>query len=106
VYLWIVPAQVAGDWRTRVPLPSGLAEVALDIDQRYQMLSGTAQVGDRRYPIENATVRGAQVFFAFGAGESAVRVQAQLVADRLVGRVITADERTHPWRAQRAKPEG
>ncbi len=101
VYLWIVPARAGGEWRTRVPLPSGLAEVRLEIDQRYQMLSGTAQVGDKRYELERAFVRGPLVFFRFGEGESAVRFQAQLFTDRMVGRVTTADDRTHPWRALR-----
>jgi hypothetical protein len=106
VYLWIVPAQAAGEWRARVPLPSGLAEVVLEIDQRYQMLSGYAQVGDQRHPLERAYVRGPRVFFGFGEGAAAVRFQGQLFADRMVGRVTTADERTHPWRAQRVKPQG
>jgi hypothetical protein len=106
VYLWIVPGQAAGEWRTQVPLPSGRADVVLEIDQRYQMLSGFAQVGDRRHALERAFMRGPRVFFRFGEGASAVRFEGQLFADRMVGRVTTADERTHVWRAQRRKPAG
>jgi hypothetical protein len=106
VYLWIVPARVAGEWRTRVPLPEGLAEVSLAFDQQFQQLSGTARIGERRYAIEQALVRGPRVFFRFGSGADALRFDGQLVAERLVGRVTTADDRTHPWRAVRGKPPG
>jgi hypothetical protein len=104
VYLWIIPARAEGRWRTRVPLPSGLAEVTLAIDQQFQSLSGTARIGERELEIERAFVRGPHVFFRFGEGAEQVRFQGQLFTDRMVGRVTTADDRTHPWRALRVPP--
>ena len=103
IYLWIIPARAEGQWQTRVPLPSGLADVTLSIDQQFQALSGTARVGPRELPIERAFVRGPLVFMRFGDGEEAVRFQGHLFTDRMVGRVTTADDRTHPWRALRVK---
>jgi hypothetical protein len=44
------------------------------------------------------------VFMRFGDGDEAVRFQGHLFTDRMVGRVTTADDRTHPWRALRLKP--
>jgi hypothetical protein len=101
VYLWVVPARAEGRWRTRVPLPRGPMEIALELDQQFQALSGTARVGERRYGIERAFVRGPFVFFRFGEGADALRFQGHLATDRMVGRVTTADDRTYPWRALR-----
>jgi hypothetical protein len=106
VYLWIIPARAEGRWRTRVPLPSGLAEVALDIGQQFQALEGTARIGARTLELERAFVRGPHVFFRFGEGAESVRFQGQLFTDRMVGRVTTADGRTHPWRALRVPAGG
>ena len=106
IYLWIIPARAEGRWRTRVPLPSGLAEVMLDIDQQFQALSGTARIGSRELPIERAFLRGPLVFMRFGDGDEAVRFQGHLFTDRMVGRVTTADDRNHPWRALRVKSDG
>lgn len=103
VYLWVIPARVEGAWRTRVPLPRGPMEIALDLGQRYQAVSGEARVGDRRFEIERAFVRGPFVFFRFGEGEDALRFQGHLATDRIVGRVTTADDRTFPWRALRER---
>jgi hypothetical protein len=103
VYLWIVPARAQGRWRTRAPLPGGPAEVTLAIEQQFQSLSGTAEVGGRSLPLERAFVRGPLVFFRFGDGAEAVRFQGHLFTDRMVGRVTTADDRTHPWRALRLR---
>lgn len=103
VYLWVIPARAEGRWRTRVPLPQGPMELALEFDQQFQALSGTARVGERLYEIERAFVRGPFVFFRFGEGSDALRFQGHLATDRIVGRVTTADDRTHPWRALRER---
>lgn len=101
VYLWVVPAQAAGQWRTRLPLPDGLEEASLSLDQRFQTLAGTARVGMRELPVEQALVRGPHVFFRLGEGAARLRFQGRVFAERMVGRVTTADERTHAWRAVR-----
>jgi hypothetical protein len=102
VYLWIVPAQAAGQWRTKLPLSGGLTNATLSIEQRFQALEGTARLGDRELAIEDALVRGPHVFFGVGEGAGRLRFQGRVFADRMVGRVTTADERTHAWRAVRA----
>jgi hypothetical protein len=102
VYLWIVPAQAAGQWRTRLPLPGGFAEATLALEQRFQVLEGVARIGAHELPVEEALVRGPHVFFGVGEGPERLRFQGRVFADRMVGRVTTADERTHAWRAVRA----
>ncbi|QZH73915.1 MAG: methyltransferase domain-containing protein [Erythrobacter sp.] len=59
-YLWVVPAQVAGEWRLEV---DGQA-VPLVLEQRYQEVSGTATVAGEVRPIA-AVLRGGELRFSF-----------------------------------------
>ncbi len=57
-YLWIVPANVEGDWR----LPQGL----LTLTQKYQMLTGTLTVGGKQTPISEGRMNGEAISFVVG----------------------------------------
>ncbi len=46
VFLWIVPAKVAGTWDWTVPLTSGPRQYAANLDQRFQQVAGTALAGN------------------------------------------------------------
>jgi hypothetical protein len=62
-YLWIVPADVAGNWTFRQP--GGGLTIGASIAQQYQMLSGNASVGGRESPITGGRMRGAQIELSF-----------------------------------------
>jgi SAM-dependent methyltransferase len=102
IYLWVVPAMVMGEWKTRVPLAGGAREVTLDLAQSFQSLSGAASVRGKSIPLERAYVRGQFVFFRFPYDGGAVRFEGRATKDRIVGKVTTPDGSTHPWRALRA----
>jgi hypothetical protein len=102
LYLWIVPAQVAGGWRTTVPLRGRATEIELDLTQHYQSLAGVASVRGEMIGLERGYVRGPSIFMRFPYGGATVRFEGRAGADRIVGRVTTPDGRTHPWRALRA----
>lgn len=104
VHLWIVPAQLAGRWETRVPVGDGTMEIELDLEQAFQNLGGFARIDGTARPIERAEVKGRYVAFRVDAPEGgAIRFQGHASADRIVGQVATPDGRTHPWRALRVK---
>ena len=44
VYLWVVPAKVAGHWQVRAALPGGEHGFDLELRQRYQELDGFARI--------------------------------------------------------------
>lgn len=58
-FLWIVPAQVAGNWK----INAGGEPLELRLEQKYQMLSGRAQAGKKSYDIRTGRVRGEEVYF-------------------------------------------
>jgi hypothetical protein len=55
---WIVPAKVQGKWK----LPNG----ELELEQKYQMLSGTAKIGNAAGQISGGKMTGDQIAFSVG----------------------------------------
>ena len=61
IYLWIVPAKVAGSWTWQV----GGDTYKADLKQQYQMASGTLTLpGGRQVPVESPVLSGENLSFA------------------------------------------
>jgi SAM-dependent methyltransferase len=85
--LYVVPAKAGGRWR--------LADGELVLEQRFQMLSGTALLHGTRTPIENGRLRGAEISF---------RVQGDEYVGRVMGDVMKGQVKGHAageWSAMR-----
>ena len=108
LHLWLVPARLAGGWRTRVPLArtGGPMEVELELEQNFQELGGRAKAGGRVFPIERGFVHGELLFFRFGSGEDALLFKGRATNERIVGRITDAQGHEYPWRALRQKAAG
>jgi SAM-dependent methyltransferase len=66
VYLWYVPAQVAGRWE----ISGGPQGLSVLLQQRFQMIEGTASINGRSVPLTNARLRGDAIEFTVAfAGE-------------------------------------
>jgi SAM-dependent methyltransferase len=68
-YLYIVPAKVAGTWK----LPRG----TLTLDQRFQLVTGTLETGDKTLQVTNGRLHGDQITFTAGGTEYAGRVDGE-----------------------------
>lgn len=88
LYMWIVPARVAGRWR----VTANGRTVDADFAQRYQDFTGT--VGDAR--IELGQLRGARLQFAADLGDGRRVWQGRVDGDRIV-----SAEPDRPWQAVR-----
>jgi SAM-dependent methyltransferase len=86
IFLWIVPAAVAGSWS----LSFGDGRMAqLDLEQRFQTLSGTLSGGDGTRPIGAGRLTGAEFQFDVDGDVLRGRVEgADLVGDGWRGRRI------------------
>jgi hypothetical protein len=62
MYLWVIPADVAGMWRVRL----GEREALLNLTQRYQVLGGTLALDGRELVLTEGKVSGDQVTFTAG----------------------------------------
>src|ERR1017187_8783838 len=64
VYLWIVPARVAGSWRLQVEGAGAEQAMELEFTQRFQEISGIAKRTRGRTLLQSAHLRGPEIRFA------------------------------------------
>lgn len=112
IYMWIVPARVAGGWEWELTVAGRRIEYAAFFDQQFQMLEGVARAGDRREVLES-TLRGADITFKLritldGLGQTQHEFRGTVDQDQIVGTVTVtpadAASVTMPFRARRADP--
>jgi hypothetical protein len=68
VFLWIVPAKVAGRWRGRVALPDGLRTVEIELNQRFQEVNGLARIDGQITQLWEAKLSGERLSFVLVDG--------------------------------------
>ncbi len=77
IYLWIIPAQVAGTWQSELQLRGKPVRYEIALEQEYQMVSGTVRAGGRSAKVERASLRGDQLTFEFTADMGAGSMKHQ-----------------------------
>jgi hypothetical protein len=75
LYLWLVPADVAGMWRTSV----AERDAVLNLTQHYQAVGGTLSLDGRELPIQEAALRGDRLSFAAGTFAFSGRVSGDVI---------------------------
>jgi SAM-dependent methyltransferase len=99
VYLWYVPAQVAGKWE----IAGGPQGLSILLQQRFQKIEGTAAVNGRTVPLQNATLRGDTIEFTVALdGGKPMLFRGRVDGDKMVPRV-EAGAMTG-WSAVRTSP--
>ncbi len=84
VYFWIVPAKVGGKWQI-----DGGQKMTLDIDQKYQFITGKADVGGKTVEITDGKLTGANITF---------KVDGKTFTGKVSGDSIVGDG----WKATKA----
>jgi SAM-dependent methyltransferase len=92
VVLYVVPAQVAGAWRLG-------EDEWLTLEQSYQKIYGTYQIGGVTVPIDNGRLRGEDIRFTVNQVEYSGRISGSGMAGVAKGRVV------REWRASRLKAD-
>jgi SAM-dependent methyltransferase len=104
VYLWVVPASVAGDWRWRAAGADGDVELALT--QRFQVLAGSPRIGGRTGRLEDGRVRGDRIRFILHS-DAGGRAERREYEGRVSGDTISGTVRHEgvesAWQAMRVK---
>jgi hypothetical protein len=81
VYMWIVPAQGAGRWQGKMPVAGGqLLPVEFDLEQRFQLLTGSVTLGGRAATLVFAEMVGHELNVIFDAESGGKRVRHELLA--------------------------
>jgi len=80
VYLWHVPAQVAGRWRTEIPVAGRLVPFEFELEQRFQVVTGrAAAIASRPTRLQTPRLRSDALSFTveLGPGRPPVRYEFQ-----------------------------
>ena len=110
IYMWIVPARVAGGWNWDLTVGGRTLPYGATLEQRFQEIEGAARAGDRREVLTDATLRGDEIAFSLvitldGLGLTRHEFAGKVDGDEIVGtaRVTPAQQETIsvPWRARR-----
>ncbi len=108
VFLWIVPAQVGGRWRTTVALPAGERSFDIEIRQKFQEIDGLARYDKKVAGLWNPTLTGERISFVIvddsGPVESNLYFEGRVAGDAMEGvirRGVGKDQSHIQWRAGR-----
>ena len=65
VYLWVVPASVAGRWAMELSGAGGSEKLSLNLDQRFQKVEGVAYLGSILAGLREPRLSGFRISFAY-----------------------------------------
>jgi hypothetical protein len=111
VYLWIVPARVAGAWDWELSAAGKRFRYSALLEQHFQKVEGVARAADRREVFEGAALRGADITLSLNItldtmGLTRHEFSGKVDGDQIVGTVkLTPANQTTmtlPWRARRS----
>jgi hypothetical protein len=64
IYLWIVPARVAGGWEWELSIAGQRVRYSAILEQHFQKVEGVGRAGNRREVFEDVRLRGADLAFS------------------------------------------
>jgi len=111
IYLWIVPARVAGTWRWELPVSGKPLAYEVTLEQKYQEITGSVALGGRTAKLQNARLRGEEIRFSFTADVNGAPVKHEF-SGKVAGESVSGSARLagarvqaqHDWDARRDPP--
>ncbi len=110
VYLWYVPARVAGHWRARFEVAARERRLEITFEQRYQDLTASAQMDGAPAQVWDARLESERLSFAIVDGldrdsEAVLYFEGRVAGDVIEGSVAHGVGRARvagKWKARRA----
>jgi precorrin-6B methylase 2 len=112
IFLWIVPARVAGGWDWDLTVAGRRIRYGSHVDQQFQKLDGAARAGDRREVLTDMSLRGDEIKFSLnitldGLGLTQHQFTGKVNGNQIVGTVTLRPPDqvavTVPWRARKTE---
>ena len=111
IFMWIVPAPIAGIWRGKIETEDGQQELQLTLHQRLSEVRGTFQLSDnpKLTGRVDADLWGNHIRFwcqpnNIPYGQSELRFDGQVLENTMRGIMVVKEEgqyQEHEWKAQR-----
>jgi len=100
IYLYVVPARVAGNWNVKLPAAVSKQAVTLNLKQKVQAVTGMARVGAREVAFMDMKLRGTEISFKLPVEPNGkpLAFTGTIKGDSIEGLVDTGTART-PWSA-------
>jgi hypothetical protein len=106
-YLWIVPAEVAGNWRVALGGPVARESWRLRLVQDFQVLYGQFHIGDERFRLTDGRIRGEEITFQFiDARGNRREFSGRASGGRMDGTVRSQEGASENWSAVRDRSDG
>jgi len=109
IFLWTVPAKVAGRWRMTLDLPYGKRDYELELRQQFQEFDGVVRSGPRPVGLWEPHLEGERIRFVIvddgGGTEASLYFEGRVSGDIMEGTVtrgVGREATRQPWRAARA----
>jgi SAM-dependent methyltransferase len=108
IYFWVIPANVSGTWEWTWPQGASRLPCRLDIEQRFQTLTGRLTVGSRELPLKDLRISGDRISFSAetkeGGASRSVLFEGRVLGDSIEGTMSaegSANGAKKPWAARR-----
>ncbi|MEI7678248.1 MAG: class I SAM-dependent methyltransferase [Betaproteobacteria bacterium] len=113
VFLWIVPAKIAGRWRVELERTEGIRSYEVELTQNYQEIDGLVRYGGKVVALWNSGLRGDAVRFTVvddSAGvDTNLYFEGRVDGGRMEGGVLRGvgvGQQQMRWQATRVDAEG
>ncbi len=113
VFLWIVPAKIAGRWRVELERTEGIRSYEVELTQNYQEIDGLVRYGGKVVALWNPGLRGDAVRFTVvddSAGvDTNLYFEGRVDGGRMEGGVLRGvgvGQQQMRWQATRVDAEG
>jgi hypothetical protein len=103
VYLYVVPAPVAGRWVASVPPSVSRQPLRLELTQQMQKVGGMAQVGSREVPFHDIRLRGEAISFSLPLAGGRLARFTGTVRDGAIAGSVEHGGATASWSAKLAR---
>ena len=96
IYLYVVPAKVAGRWSAQMPPAVSRQPATLQLRQQLTRVSGSARIDGRDVPLEDIQLRGDKLSFKLAGRRG--EFTGQVKGNNIQGEVLTGRSKA-PWSA-------
>jgi hypothetical protein len=96
VYMWVVPAKVAGRWQVE----RGEESLTLTLAQKFQYLGGSADAGGKAIEVKEGRLQGADIRFTLADGR---KFHGRVSAARIESVPQSPDNTAGAWHATRPR---
>jgi tRNA/tmRNA/rRNA uracil-C5-methylase (TrmA/RlmC/RlmD family) len=102
IYMYVVPAKADGTWSARLPSNLSKEPVRISLRQQITRVSGSARVGGKDVPLEDARLRGERLTFKLAMGGRTYDFAGTVKGRSIEGSIEGGDTKA-AWSATQAK---